>query len=577
VDAAAIAGALREIASYFDVEGDRFRARAYERAARAIALAPDVDGLVREGRLRELPGIGPSLARVIEEISRTGSVGLLTRLRARWPGIIVPLSQLPHVGPEKARRIHEALAPASLEALAAMCEEGRLRRVRGFGKLSEVRLLEAIRRRKASADDGGLLLHHVARDVTAMLVAHVAGAREAMRVAACGPPRRWMEVADRLAIAVATHDPDAVRARLRSHPLVLSLAPSERDPARIAIAALATGVPCELHTAPADRFGQAVVRATGSAAHVAALAERARASAGDLDAIAAADEPALYAALGLPFVPPEVRDGSDEIAAAEGGDDYRDLVTVADVRGAVHCHTTYSDGKHTVADMARAAEERGFEFLTITDHSQSASYAGGLTIERLEEQAREIAEAQRGTSVRLLRGTESDILADGALDYPDPVLEQLDVVIASIHQRHRLDEDGMTRRLVAAIRKPVFKIWGHPLGRLLLHREPIACRFDEVLEAIRESPVAVEVNGDPHRLDLDPQRARRARAAGARFVLSTDAHSMRQLDHVEAAVGIARRARIRKHEVLNAATAEEFARSIAPHPHTRLRSGSRGG
>jgi DNA polymerase (family 10) len=216
--------------------------------------------------------------------------------------------------------------------------------------------------------------------------------------------------------------------------------------------------------------------------------------------------------------------------------------------------------------MARAAEARGLAFLTITDHSRSATYARGLTIDRLRQQWREIAAVQARVAVRVLRGTESDILADGALDYPDEVLEKLDVVIASIHQRHRLDEEGMTRRLVAAMRKPVFKIWGHALGRLVLKRDPIPCRFDEVLEAITESPVAIEINGDPRRLDLDPDRVRLARKRGVRFVLSTDAHSVRELAHLEFAVGIARRARVRKAEVLNTLASEDFERAVRPRP-----------
>jgi DNA polymerase (family 10) len=259
-----------------------------------------------------------------------------------------------------------------------------------------------------------------------------------------------------------------------------------------------------------------------------------------------------------------VRDGTDELAAAGAGDDFADLVALSDVAGSVHCHTVYSDGKNTVEEMARAAEALGHSYITITDHSASAHYAGGLDAARLAEQWAEIADVERRVGIRILRGTESDIRSDGALDYPDDLLAGMDVVIASVHQRFRLDEDGMTRRLVAAMRQPVFKIWGHALGRLLLHREPIAVRFDEVLDAIADSPAAIEINGDPRRLDLDPERARRALARGARFVLSSDAHSTAALANVEYAVAMARRARLRRTDVLNALPADEFSRAVRP-------------
>jgi DNA polymerase (family 10) len=330
------------------------------------------------------------------------------------------------------------------------------------------------------------------------------------------------------------------------------------------LARLATGVLCELTAAPPERYGTALALATGSEAHIELLRERAARGGTELEEITADDEEAFYRALGLPWLPPEVRDGTDEVAAADAGEELADLVTLADVAGSVHCHTTYSDGKHSVEEMARAAEALGHSYITITDHSPSASYAGGLTVERLARQWAEIAQVETRVGISILRGTESDILVDGALDYPHDVLAAMDVVIASIHQRHRLDEDAMTRRLVTAMRQPVFKIWGHGLGRLLLQRDPIAVRFDEVLDAIAESPAAIEINGDPRRLDLDPERVRRARARGARFVLSSDAHSTAALANVEFAVALARRARLRRADILNALPVAEFRRVVRP-------------
>jgi DNA polymerase (family 10) len=224
----------------------------------------------------------------------------------------------------------------------------------------------------------------------------------------------------------------------------------------------------------------------------------------------------------------------------------------------------YSDGRHTVEQMARAAEAMGMEYITITDHSPTAHYAGGLRLDRLKRQWDDIAKAQESVKVRLLRGTESDILADGALDYPDAVLEQLDIVIASVHNRHRMDSDQMTRRLVTAMRHPVFKVWGHAQGRYVLTRPPFECDMDAVLDAVASSRAAVEVNGDPHRLDMVPRWLREARRRGIRFVISTDAHSTSQLRNVRYGVAMARRGWVRRGEVLNALPVEAFRRAVRP-------------
>jgi DNA polymerase (family 10) len=272
----------------------------------------------------------------------------------------------------------------------------------------------------------------------------------------------------------------------------------------------------------------------------------------------------IYRELGLPFISPELREGQGEIEAALSGSLPTDLVTADDLKGLVHCHTVFSDGQHTVEEMARAADALGMEYMTITDHSPAAAYAGGLTIDRLKAQWEEIARVQERVSVRLLRGTESDILADGSLDYPDAILEQLDVVIASIHRRHRMNADQMTERLVRAMALPCFKIWGHALGRLILSRPPVECRVEEVLDAAARGRAAVEINGDPKRLDLPPRWLKAARERGLRFVVSTDAHSVPELRNVRYGVAMARRGWIERGEVLNTRSAQEFVKSVAP-------------
>jgi len=557
VDPIAIAASLREISIYLRLDGDPHRARAYERAARTVEAIHDLDRRVADGDLTDLPGIGSSIAAVITELHGRGAVGVLDRLRAKWPAAVVELSQLPSVGVKKARALVERLGPANLDELARMAEAGRVRELPGFGKASEEKLLTALRGRHQRRDRMALA---DARPHGERLAAYLAGDPAAEAVHVCGDVRRWLEVVERLAIVVATRTPAAIRERLRRHPLVVEL--TDRDEGGV-LAHLADGVPCELHLAAPERLGAAQLIATGAPGHVAGLRARAAEAGRDLAAIPG-DEAAVYAALGLPWLPPEIRDGDDELTRAAAGEHFDDLITVADVRGAVHCHTTHSDGRHSIEQMARAAADRGLAYLTITDHSASAHYAGGLDPDGLRAQWAEIAEVQGRVPVRLLRGTESDILADGSLDYTAAVLGELDVVIASVHNRHKLDEDAMTRRLVAAMRQPVFKIWGHALGRMVLRRDPIACRFDEVLDAVVDGPAAIELNGDPHRLDLDPVRARAARARGVKFVVATDAHSTRELDNLEWAVAMARRARLRPADVLNTLPPDEFARVVRP-------------
>ena len=549
MDPAAIAAQLREIAVYFELEGDRHRALAYGRAATSIAslAAAGLARLLDEGRLEELPNIGPSTARVIGELARRGSSDVLDRLRASWPAVIVELAQLPSVGVQKARKIHDAFQPADLDAVAALCRAGALREAPGFGKLSEAKILAAIEDRRTR---GARAIHVDAEDQANALAGFLRGDPAARRVEVAGPVRRWLEVVDHLAFAVATEHPDAVIARLRGYALVTSV---DRDQAT---ARLADGMTCRLHLAPPARFGWAWIEATGSPEHV----EQLRARAPGHGPVDGADEADVYRALGVPFVPPEVRDGSDEL-----GQDFAELVVRADLTTAFHCHTTYSDGKDSIEAMARAAHELGMQAITITDHSAAATYAGGLDADRLRAQAAEIAALAPALPVRVLRGTEADILADGAIDVPGELVGELDVIIASVHQRYKLDEEATTARLVAAMRQPFFKVWGHALGRLVLRRDPVAVRLDDVLDAIAESPAAIELNGDPYRLDLAPEHARRAAARGIPFVLSSDAHSTRGLEAVRWAVAMARRARLRKAQVLNTLPPEELAERVRPH------------
>ena len=325
-----------------------------------------------------------------------------------------------------------------------------------------------------------------------------------------------------------------------------------------------TGLPIELRATTPDRWAATLLAATGSDAHLRDLAPLARERDVDLARAPGQDEAQLYRLLGLPYILTELREGAGEVEAARAGTLPDDLVALEDIQGLVHCHTVYSDGRHTIEEMARAADELGIRYLTITDHSPTAFYANGLGVERLHAQWDEIARVQERVAVRLLRGTESDILADGTLDYPDAILDQLDVIIASVHARHRMDADRMTERIVRAMRHPCFKIWGHALGRLIPSRPPVPARVEEILDAIAESRAAIEINGDPHRLDLEPRWVRSARERHIRFVVSTDAHATGELRNLRYGVAMARRGWVRRGEVLNTLDADAFARAVAP-------------
>ncbi|HEV7733840.1 MAG TPA: PHP domain-containing protein [Candidatus Binatia bacterium] len=546
----AVVEALRDMARLLALEkGNQFRARAYDRAADAIEqVAGDLPALAAAGRLRAIPGIGDSIAANIDELLGSGRLASLEGLRSRYPPGTAELSQV--LSLPRIRTVYGTLGITTLETLQEACANGRLRDLPGFGVTSEQRVakrLEALAARRP-----GALLPEADAEAERVLT-HLRRSPAAKHVELAGDLRRRVELVEALDVVVVSTDAVAVMTSAAGLPGAV-----RAEQGRVVRPGL---LDVTVHVAPPKRFATTWITATGSAEHVGALRARARARGLDFDDIAGDTEADVYARLGLPDVPPEMRDDPEVFA---NGTSLDDLVRVDDLRGAVHCHTDWSDGKDSVETMARAADALGLRYLTITDHSASAGYAGGLDVERLRRQADEIAAVQERVRVRLLRGTESDILRDGALDFPDAVLAQLDVVIASIHARHALDAAEMTARLVRAMRHPVFKIWGHALGRYVRSRPPIAVDLDAVLDAAAASRVAIEVNGDPHRLDLAPEGIRKARVRGLRFVVSSDAHSVRALGNARYGVDMARRGGLRVADVLNTMEPDAFAAAVHP-------------
>ena len=547
-----VASALEDIARILRVKRQNpHRARAYERGARAIAsLTEDLDRVIAQKRLVDIPGIGESLAAQIEELHRTGKSGYLEKLREGMPPGLIEMSYV--TTPKRIEALHEALGIETLEALEGAARAGRIRLVKGFGAKTEEQILRAIERYHAR-EERTLLVDVL--DESGPLVEWMESHDAVARVEIAGSVRRWKETVGAVRIVATGSDLDRVRAHFEAYPRFLRV---ERR-GEVICGRLGSALAAELHPATDEGFARALVIATGPDAHVARLRELAG---GELPS--APTEIGVYEALGLPFIPPEMRDDPAVIDAARAGERFDDLLALEDVRGMVHCHTRWSDGKHSVLEMAEEAAAMGLGYVTITDHSPTAHYAGGVPAEKLAEQWAEIDEAQSSTSVRILRGTESDILGDGALDYPDDVLRRMDVIIASIHGRMRMDREQMTLRLVAAMRQPVFKIWGHALGRLVQRRDPIDCDLPRVLDAAAESPAAIEINGDPYRLDLAPEHVRDARARGLRFTVSTDAHSRRGMHNLRFGVAMARRGGVRRGEVLNALPPDEFVEAVRP-------------
>jgi len=551
MDRFAVASALREIALLLEVQGgSAHRVRAYEKGARAVeALNRDLADLARQGRLREIPGIGEALARTITELVETGRTALLDRLRQELPAGVAELAtvlSLPRI-----LAVYETLGITTLAELAQAARDGRLRTVKGFGPRTEQKVLQEIEERAHRGQD--MLLHHAQREADAVLE-FVRAQPGVARAEMAGALRRRLEVVDRLELVVASTSPKAVLQRLAEFPR-------------------AGGLRLEVVAVAPDDFALTWHLRTGSAGHLARLAGRACEQGLTLDErglrrgglkVPVAGEEDVYRVLGLAYVPAEMREDDGEVEAAASGSLPHPLITQDDVQGMVHCHTVYSDGKHTIEQMARAAEEMGMSYITITDHSPTASYAGGLTLDRLHRQWDEIDRVQQRVRIRLLRGSEVDILKDGALDWPDRVLEDMDVVVASIHNRYRLDEDAMTRRVVAGLRHPLFKVWGHALGRYVLRRPPIPVRMEEVLDAAAASRVAIEINGNPNRLDLEPRYVRQARRRGLRFTLSVDAHSVGELHNLRWAVEMARRGWLTRADVLNTLEPDAFAAAVKP-------------
>lgn len=555
-----------EIARLFDLMADLlelrgenpFRIRAYRRAAQNLqALAEDVEVLAREGRLHQVPGIGADLAGKIVEYLRTGRVQDVEAARRGIPAGVVELMTVPGIGPKTARLLYERQGIRSLARLEALARAGKLRGLPGIQARTEQNILKGIalvRKGQERMPLGRAL--RLAEELTRTL-----GRRPGVeQIDVAGSIRRRRDTIGDIDILVASREPARVMRAFVGLPEAAEVL--ERGATKAAIRHR-EGIQVDLRVVEPACFGAALQYFTGSKQHNIRIREMAgkrglklseygvfRAATGRR--IGGATEEEVYAAVGLPWIPPELREDTGEIEAALRGALPR-LVEPDDLRGDLHCHTRASDGQHTIEALARAARARGYEYVAVTDHTTSATVAGGLTAEEMLAHAERIrAVGQRVQGIAVLAGAECDILPDGSLDYPDEVLARLDLVVGGVHSRFKQPRAEMTRRICRALAHPHVDILAHPTGRLIGERDPYDVDLEEVLRTARRHDTAVEINAHPQRLDLNDVHARRAHELGVLVAIDTDAHVLDDLGAIPLGVAIARRGWMGKAEVVNA-------------------------
>jgi DNA polymerase (family 10) len=559
MDNARIAQAFEEAGTLLLLAGeDERRARSYALIARRLAaIGEPIEELVAANRLLDVHGIGEGTDRRVRELLGTGRMGLLEDLRARVPKGCLDMLAVPGLGPARVRELRSGLGVQDLAELEYACVENRVRDLPGFGQKTQDAILKGIASVRATR---GLRLLSQARRAAVRVLARLEREPAALRLAVSGAVRRMAPIVSEVSLLATAHD---ARALLDAFAATLGSQPASRASDRATVA-LDEGTTVSLRVVPEEAFATALFHDTGSAAHVEAVGHRARAAGlrleerglfrGD-ERVRVAEEGDLYERLSLPYFPPETREDGDLDRPPP-----EDLVSIRDLQGVLHAHSLDSDGSATVADMAARARREGFSWFAITDHSRSSSYSRGLSPDRVRSQWAEVdrLNASGQVGIPVLKGTECDILPDGSLDFPDDLLEGFDVVIGSVHAGLGALPEEATERLVRAARHPRIHVLGHPTGRHLLGREGARIDLPAVLDACAESGTAVELNCQPRRMDLDEAGVAEAAKRGVPVSIDPDAHGVNDIENVILGVGLARRARLRKGQVLTALPVEEF-------------------
>ncbi len=552
-----LAGLFLDIAAWLELKGDNpFKIRAYEAAARVFEqLDEDPAVLAREGRLEDIPGVGKAIAAKAAEFIATGRIAYHDDLKASIPPVLFEMVKIPGLGAKKALAIHSKLGVASIGELEYACKENRLVELPGFGAKTQTKILagiESLRRFQ------GRYLISDARPVAEKIVMQLAKIPGVSAAAVAGSIRRQKETIGDIDIVVGAIDSTPVMQAVIELPGLLSVI--AQGPTKTSVT-LGNGLNVDVRAVTPKEYPCALHHFTGSREHNVNLRGLARdmglkineygVERTDGSQVPIEDEAALYRLLGMAYIEPELREGGDEILAALAGT-LPELVKENQLRGVFHLHTTWSDGRATVAQMAAAARKIGWSYIGITDHSRSAFYAGGLKDEAVADQRREIDEYNAAhPDFRIFAGIESDILPDGSLDYSDEVLSGFDFVIGSVHSSFGMEERAMTERIVKAMQSPYLTMLGHPTGRLLLAREGYPVDLNAILRTAAETATIIEINASPYRLDLDWRWCRQAKEAGVLLAVNPDAHSTEELSVVSYGIGIARKGWLEPADVLN--------------------------
>ena len=559
-----LANLLEEVSVYLELAGaNPFKARAFQNAARSLLKAELTDRqLLDPGRLTRIKGIGPSLARTIVAASATGAIPELEELKKSLPPGLIDLLRVPGLGAKRARQLYEGLGVASLGELAYAVNENRLLALPGFGVKTQQRIAQGLEFLKRHQNH---FLFPDALVVAEDLEAHLARSPAVDQVVIVGQLRRRLEVINRVEVLASSTAPQTV---LTHFAVWVKGDPPDYDPPAKASIRHPAGPTAAIEVVAPDSFAAGLVRTTGSPEHLAQLETYAAPKgfsltedglAKDGRVVPLQTEADLYEALGLDYIEPECREGLGEIELA-AAEKLPRLIEAGDIKGLFHVHTTASDGAYSLEEMASAVRAGGYDYLGLSDHSRSAVYAGGLSDKDLAAQGKEVARLNELMSpFHIFHGVESDILADGSLDYPDEVLAGLDFVIAAVHSQFNLSQERQTERLLRALSHPATTILAHPTGRLLLARKPYALDMDKVVAACAQAGVVMEINANPQRLDTDWRVALSAKEQGVRFAIGPDAHGLAGLADVAFGVGVARKARLQAEDVINCLKTEEAA------------------
>ena len=545
-----------DMASILDILGENpFKIRSYENAARVIdGLTEDLGEMIASGELLNVKGIGKSLFAHIEELRDTGRLEVYEQAKAKVPEGLLDMLRIPGMGPKKVKAVYEKLGVKTIDELELAANDNKVAALDGFGTKTQINILYGIQSVRKFSERH---LFNIAMDEARGIYDEIVKHPGVKRAQIGGSLRRCRETIRDIDILVSSSASGAVMERFTTLPRVATIIAKGKTKSSVVFT---SGIASDLRVVSDKEFPFAANYFTGSKEHNTELRARAKKMGFKLNEyglfegkklIPCKDEAAIYEKLGLDYIPPELREAQGEIEAAEKHE-LPELITEKDIRGLFHVHTLYSDGTVTAEEMARGAQAMGFEYLGIADHSRSAAYAGGLSIARVEAQHKEIEELnKRLRGFRVFHGIESDILPDGLLDYPPDILDLFDFVVASVHQNFRMSEADMTRRIIGAIENPHTTILGHPTGRLLLAREGYPVDLPAVIDAAARNHVVIEINSNPHRLDLDWRYVRSARDKGVKIAICPDSHAVNGMEDFRYGVGIARKGWLTRNDVVN--------------------------